>query len=326
MLLRLLPVSALVLSTFTAADKSPGTEPYSLPGFSAAESHTVNLTCTECAFASNGCSSSGRAVSFLTITFALTDDSLLVNNATVFPPSLPMQFQANRHWISNADLESVPKFESKTATVSYELDTKAIPSSHQQSPVGSKGDIHHLTLSLFDAQGRAATERLVSIGLVREPNVKLAVVQVEETIHRVYHHQIHKVQYQDKEGKWSWWRMNDWKSYSVSQNQDTGEAGTGTGTKAVPSHCPQSEATADGAWKLREPLERFSCWFGKPGFTGLTVSALACVVGYLVGKAIVRLYEYFCEGRAAPRREADPESDAEEAAPESEKKESFMKS
>ncbi|KAL4906171.1 hypothetical protein BDW74DRAFT_151427 [Aspergillus multicolor] len=321
MLLRLLPVSALVLSTLTSAVEDKDIKPYSLPAFSAAESHTVNLTCAKCAFASNGCSNRGRAVSFLTITFALNDDSLLVNNAAIFPPSMPMQFQANRHWISDANSDMGLKSESETVKVSYTLDTKAFPSSHLQGPVSSKGDIRHLTLRLFDAQGRAATERPVSIGLVRIPDGKLEVVQVEETIRRVYHHQVHKVQYEDGKGKWSWWRMSDWISYSVSHSQETDEAHSGTETKAF----LHSESTAEDAWDWRNLHERFSYLFGKPGFNGLALSALACVVGYLVGKIIVRVYEYFCEGRTAPRREIDPESDAEDAASGLEEKISYPK-
>ncbi|KAL5002246.1 hypothetical protein BDV10DRAFT_157439 [Aspergillus recurvatus] len=339
--LYLLSAFALFLRGLAVSAADIDSRPYSVPPFSANESYTANLTSATCAFALSDCVEESQSSSFLTITFTLSNASLLANNVTIFPRSLPMHFQAERHWDSGSRSRS----DRKTVTVAYEMDTQSIPQLHElgATPDESGSEIHRLKLSLFDLQGRPATERpvYVSVFLVRArarptddrgPETDtwtgtgsgtLEVIQVEETVHPVYHHHLHTSQNRNSDGKWSWWRTEGWKSYSISHNREAPriKAQTEAEAETAPSLHPHSGSAAEIAGKEKGQTNwignRHSWRFTKPvfvpGFLELAIAVLSSVLGYLVGNAIVVVYEYVCERNAACSKGLDLESHADDA-------------
>ncbi|KAL4982180.1 hypothetical protein BDW68DRAFT_171176 [Aspergillus falconensis] len=346
MLLYLLSVSALLKGLAVSA-ANLDSRPYSVPPFSANESYTANLTSATCAFAPSDCVEGSQSSSFLTIRFTQRNASLLANNVTIFPLSLPMHFEAERHW----DLDSRSRPDSETVMVAYEIDAQSIPQSHQLGAAPHNSGIYHLKLRLFDLQGRPATERPVYV-FVRLVHARarpgdgsaetetgtgagsgtLEVIQVEETAHLLYHHHLHTSQNRNPDGKWSWWRMEGWKSFSISHNRETSKSETQIETEAEaeaetetgPSHRSQSDSTAEIAGK-EKGLTKLTNWIGNrhswrlakpvlvPGFLELAIAILTSVLGYLVGNAIVVLYEYLCERSSACSKSPDLESHAEDA-------------
>ncbi|KAL6231040.1 hypothetical protein BDW75DRAFT_221290 [Aspergillus navahoensis] len=346
MLLCFLSVSALLLGGLAVLAEDIDTGPYCVPPFSANGSYTANLTSAACAFASGDCVEGSPTSSFLTIRFTLSNASLLANSITIFPPTLPMHFEAERHWW----LDSRSRSGSETVTVAYEIDTQSIPQSHQLGAVPDNSSIYRLKLSLFDLQGRPATERPVYMFVRLVPSRArpgdgsgktetgngtasgtLEVIQVEEAAHLVYHHHLHISQNRDPDGKWSWWRADGWKSYSISHNREPSMTETQTETEpgveaeaqreTSPSHRPHSDPTAEisgkeqgltdwignrHSWRLAKPVLI-------PGFFELAIAVLSSVLGYLMGKAIVAVHEYFCERSSAFSKSPDLESHAEDA-------------
>ncbi|KAL4820764.1 hypothetical protein BDW67DRAFT_151174 [Aspergillus spinulosporus] len=317
MLLSLLSVSALLLRCFAVSAEDIDSQPHPVLPFPANGSYTANLASAECAFAPSGCVNGSGHSSSLTIRFTLSNGSLLANNVSIFPPSLPPHFKAERHWALDSRFGSG----SEIVTVAYRIDTQSFPPSHQ---LDAKHDydgrkLYHLKLSFFDLQGRPATKRPVSVGLVRaearpghESGTEietgtgtgtLQVIQVEETVHRVYHHHLHTSQNRNPDGTWSWWRMESWKSYFISHNREASKTEAAVEPETSPSPQPHLDPTAELAGKSKG----LASWIGNrhswhlsklvliPGFFELAIAVLCSVIGYLLGIAIVSVYEYFCE-------------------------------
>ena len=256
-----------------------------------------------------------------TIRFTISNGSLLANNVSIFPPSLPTRFQAERHWA----VDSRPGSGSEIVTVAYKTDVQPIPPSQRLNtlPDRDRSEFYRLKLSLFDLQGRSATQRPVSVCLVRtqarrgnesgigvetgSESGPLQVIQIEETVHRVYHHHLHTSQNRNPDGTWSWWRMKSWKSYFISNNREASKADAAGEADTAPSRLPHLDTTSGMTGKSKG-LAR---WIGNrhswhlsklvlvPGFFELAIAILCSVIGYLLGIAIVAVYEYFCESDAA---------------------------
>ncbi|KAL4764258.1 uncharacterized protein BDW70DRAFT_129686 [Aspergillus foveolatus] len=329
MLLCLLSVSALLLRGLAVSAENIDFQPHPVPPFPANGSYTANLESSKCAFSPGDCINGSGYSSTLTIRFTLSNGSLLANNVSIFPPSLPTQFQAERHWA----LESRPGSGSEIVTVAYKTDAQSIPPSQRLNTIPDRGrsKFYRLKLSLFDLQGRPATTRPVSVGLVRtqarpgnESGIEvetgsgsgtLQVVQIEETVHRVYHHHLHTTQNRNPDGTWSWWRMKSWKSYFISHNREVSMAEAAAEAETAPPPLPHPDTTSGMTGKSKG----LTTWIGNrhswhlsklvliPGFLELAIAVLCSVVGYLLGIAIVAVYEYFFESDAACSKRPDLE-------------------
>ncbi|KAL4748071.1 hypothetical protein BDW72DRAFT_205941 [Aspergillus terricola var. indicus] len=304
-------------------------QPHYVPPFPANGSYTVNLASAECAFAPSDCVNGSGYPSFLIIRFTLSNGSLLANNVSIFPSSSPTHFQAERHW----GLNSKPGPGSETVTIAYKIDAQSFRPSHQLNsiPDHDDSDFYRLNLTLFDLQGRPATRRPVSVGLVRSQarpgdgsgveietgtgSGTLQVIQVEETVHRVYHHHLHTSQNRNPDGTWSWWQMESWRSYFISLNREAPKAEVAVEAETAPSPRPHPDPTAETTGKSKG----LATWIGNrhswhlsklvpiPGFLELAIAVLSSVIGYLSGIAIVAVYEYFCKSDAACSKATDPE-------------------
>ncbi|KAL5046627.1 hypothetical protein BDW71DRAFT_181534 [Aspergillus fruticulosus] len=292
-----LTYTALFLSSLTFAENI---NVFSSPPLSiTTEPYTLNLSCAECAFSYSDCPENVPPA-FLAITFSTQNDTLLANNDVIFPTSWPMRFHAPRHRGSVVD--AVP--------LAYALDVLPLP--HQ--PGAILGDLYHLTLTLVDLQGRRATAHPVSIGIVRDSNGDLQIIQVEESWHR-YHRHLHqgtKGQNKDKalatgteSNKASWWRMESWKEYYNIYVQKPEPAPCPAGSASTPAqHCTM--AASGDQHDRHGHRQRLDDWiydrhfhsnFTLPavvsGLLGVGAALLAGALGLLVGKAVVALYSYF---------------------------------
>ncbi|KAL4816740.1 hypothetical protein BDW67DRAFT_161442 [Aspergillus spinulosporus] len=238
-----------------------------------------------------------------TITFSTKNDTLLANNDIIFPTSWPMRFHAPRK--QGVLIDSVP--------LAYALDVSPLP--HQ--PGAILGDLYHLTLALVDLQGRRATEHPVSIGIVRNRNGDLQIIQVEESWHR-YHRHLHQASAKGKSKdnapktdaqreKPSWWHLEAWKEYYNTHLRQPEREPCTTGSASKPDqHC--TERTGDHHREHHGQRQRLDDWiydkhfhskFAGPavvsGLLGVSAAFLAGALGFLVGKAIVALYSYFVD-------------------------------
>ncbi|KAL4908554.1 hypothetical protein BDW74DRAFT_147617 [Aspergillus multicolor] len=302
---------ALFLSSFTAAENinDLSSPPLSI----ATEPYTLNLTCAECAFSYSDCLENAQPPAFLTIKFSTENDTLLANNDQIFPPSWPLQFHAPRQRGLLSD----------TVPLAYALDVQPLP--HQPGVI--LGDLYHLTLTLVDLQGRRATEHPVSVGVVREHNGYLKIIQVEEAWRR-YHRKLKmkhkegekelKVQGGNAEGKASWWSLEAWNSYidtsaNTPKNKDNGEIETGCSDDwTAPNPCTAAAMGGHhGHGKHHEEHHRqrlddwvydrhFHSKFAGPaaisGLLGVMAAFLAGALGYFAGKLIVAIYSYWFDG------------------------------
>ncbi|EAA62532.1 predicted protein [Aspergillus nidulans FGSC A4] len=299
-ILRSLTYTALFLNSFTVAENI---NVFSSPPLSiASEPYTLNLSCAECAFSYSECLENVNPA-FLTITFSTENDTLLANNDIIFPTSWPMRFHAPRK--QGSLIDSVP--------LAYALDVSPLP--HQ--PGAILGDLYHLTLTLVDLQGRRATEHPVSIGIVRDINGDLQIIQVEESWHR-YHRHLHQAGAKSKgkdnapktdaqSKKPSWWRMEAWKEYYNTHFQKPEREPCTSGSASKPGqHCTPS--AGDHQRLHHDHRQRLDDWiydkhfhskFAGPavvsGLLGVCAAFLAGALGFFVGKVIVSLYCYLVD-------------------------------
>ncbi|KAL3447249.1 hypothetical protein BJX65DRAFT_99924 [Aspergillus insuetus] len=297
--------SALSLASLVAASDPFDHDDSSIASLSAIEPYTLNLSCAECAFSYSECSENVHPNSYLSITFSTNNDTLLANDDIIFPASIPMKFFAQRHWES-ASSENVP--------VAYALEMQPLP--HQ--PNADLGDLYHLKLSLVDLQGRPATERAVSLGMIRSTDGTVRLVHVEESTHRLYHHELPGM---DREtGRDSWWRVKTWKSYYITYLQDHSRskscdsaivegADESTDVRVV-SHCREHQSLAD--WSRNRHYMKHVRPVLLPALLGLMAGIVACVTGFVVGKLVVAAYLFAC-GEVSPV--TDVESLAEDSLP-----------
>ncbi|RDW65694.1 uncharacterized protein DSM5745_09433 [Aspergillus mulundensis] len=296
----------LFLSSFTAAENinDLSSPPLSI----ATEPYTITLTCAECAFSYSDCLENVQPPAFLSITFSTQNDTLLANNAVIFPPSWPLQFAAQRQRASLTD----------TVPLAYALDVQPLP--HQ--PGAILGDLYHLTLTLVDLQGRRATEHPVSVGVVRDTRGGLSIIQVEEAWRR-YHRKLKlkgegkelKAQEGSEGPKAGWWNLEAWRPHAASDG---------------PEHQLEPETQCSGDWTAPHPCtaaevhgypghgkhhgehhrQRLDDWiydrhfhskFAGPavisGLLGVMAAFFAGALGFFVGKLIVAIYCYFFDGK-----------------------------
>jgi hypothetical protein len=107
--------------------------------------------------------------------------------------------------------------------------------------------------------------------------------------------------------------MKSWKSYFISNNREASES-SGQAETAT-SRLPHLDTTSGMTGKSKGPAHwignRHSWHLSKlvlvPGFLELAIAVLCSVTGYLMGIAIVAVYEYFCESDTACSKGPDPE-------------------
>ncbi|KAL5000010.1 hypothetical protein BDV10DRAFT_163771, partial [Aspergillus recurvatus] len=289
---------AFFLSSLTAAENI---NVFSSPPLAiATEPYTLNLSCAECAFSYSECLENVHPA-FLAIAFSTENDTLLANNDAIFPTSWPMRFHAPRHQGSLVD--SVP--------LAYALDVSPLP--HQ--PGAILGDLYHLTLTLVDLQGRRATEHPVSIGIVRDSNGDLQIIQVEESWRR-YHRHLHQgakgkntdksLKTEAQSNKASWWRMESWKEHYNTYVRGPETEPCSSESASIPAQHCTTPASSSQHQSHRQRLEgwiydgQFHSKFVRPavisGLLGVSAAFLAGALGFLVGKVIVALYSFFFHG------------------------------
>ncbi|KAL3464625.1 hypothetical protein BJX64DRAFT_286431 [Aspergillus heterothallicus] len=212
-----------------------------------------------------------------------------------------MKFSAQRHW--NSSCENVQ--------VAYALELQPLP--HQ--PEADLGDLYHLKLSLVDLQGRPATEHAISLGMIRSSDGTVRLIQVEESTHRLYHHDLPGMP--QETGKSSWWPAKTWKSYYITYLREHSQskscssstvdvAGEATDVRVV-AHCEDHQSLSDWTHKHRHYMKHLRPVF-VPALVGLLAGVIACVMGFIVGKIIVSVYIWFSGG---PSRASDVEVLAE---------------
>lgn len=193
---------------------------------------------------------------------------------------MPMKFHATRYWGSRED--RVP--------LAYALDIQPIP--HQ--PWALLGDLYHLTFTLVDLQGRAATEEPVSIGILRNGG-NLELIQAE-AIPR--HHPI-KEFHEGIPGGGSWYSAT-WKSLYHAYRQGMSiskacEDGHEHGHEySASSHCHDHSTLDD--WTDRNFLKHLRPVL-LPGLFGLGTGIVTFALGFLLGKLGVAFY-YLVRERA----------------------------
>ncbi|KAL2858569.1 hypothetical protein BJY01DRAFT_241899 [Aspergillus pseudoustus] len=317
MLRRLVSIaSALSLGSIGLVAATDAFSADSLPSLAAIEPYTLNISCTECAFSYSECSENVHPDSYLSITFSTEDDTLLANGEVIFPASIPMKFDAQRHWDSSS--EKVP--------VAYALEMQPLP--HQ--PDADLGDLYVLKLSLVDLQGRPATERAVSVGIVRSTDGTVKLVRVEESTHHLYHHDLPgmgREHHRTGKGKGdssssSWGRVKTWKSYYITylRGHSTSKScassvvdvpGQATDLRVV-SHCQERQSLSGWTHDRHHYMKHVRPVL-IPGLLGVAAGVVACVMGFVIGKLIVAVYVYF-SGEVASAEPDDVEKLAAAAA------------
>jgi hypothetical protein len=109
--------------------------------------------------------------------------------------------------------------------------------------------------------------------------------------------------------------MESWKSYFISHNREASKSEAAAEAETAPSSMPHADTTAEMTGKSKG----LATWIGNwhswhlsklvliPGFLELSIAVLCSVIGYLMGIAIVAVYEYFCESDAACSKSPDLE-------------------
>ncbi|KAL4808104.1 hypothetical protein BDV18DRAFT_158219 [Aspergillus unguis] len=284
----------LSLGSFALAEN---VDAYSSTTYSiASQPYTLNLTTAECAFSYSDCLPNIDPTPFLTITFSTRNDTLLANDDIVFPSPEPMQFQAVRHWGERQD----------KVTLAYTLDMQALP--HQ--PEAIPGDLYSLIFTLVDLQGRSAIEHPLSVGVVRDSDSSLHLVQVEESEEWLEHHLSPSPEEQTND-RWSWWNYRAWKTFyhgRVKAYERTRKTNTesrkckSAGKGSRPTRCKHSHSHLKD-WSQRNYLRLLRPVL-TPGVIGLFAGFLAFVVGYIIaGLAVAAFYSIRDKVRGRTSRE-----------------------
>ncbi|KAL4914519.1 hypothetical protein BDW62DRAFT_204535 [Aspergillus aurantiobrunneus] len=298
---RLLAALALALTSLTVSAENIDLHASSAASI-APQPYTLNLSCADCAFSYSDCRENTHPSSFLTITFSTHHEALLANNEPIFPTPIHMEFHAQRHWGSTS--ENVP--------VAYALDVHPLP--HQ--PDATLGARYRLQLTLVDLQGRPATNSPVSIGVVRDSERNLQIIQVEPSAHHRHHYEPAK-----DPASSAWQRLKSWKGhYNTYLHKSFGSHPCAHRSFEVKGHGDTADVHTVSHCRSRQ---RLSDWAGDrhymkhlrpvllPAVLGLLSGVLACIFGFLVGKLIVGLY-YWCLGKMSRAGvERDAERDAE---------------
>ncbi|PTU17988.1 hypothetical protein P175DRAFT_0464402 [Aspergillus ochraceoroseus IBT 24754] len=309
MLLRPLAViAALYLSSCAASPgrHRPRSDPSLIPNPSHSHSsqpYQLNLTCTECAFSyGSSCGKNQHPPSFLTVEFTAKKTALLVNGDVIFPAPVPMEFHAVRHSASRHE----------DILLAYALDVMPLP--HQ--PGDFLGDLYRLKLRLLDLQGRPATANHVSVGIVRDADGNIEIVEVQESPHpRRFRHHF------PSDTKSKWWHLKTWKAYLTAYWQTTSVQAKPCGTDSTIETSPSS-ADRRLISHCRHRHNDLASWTGRernfvrlvrpvilPGLLGMVAGIIACLLGFLAGKIILSVY-YFYNNRTTPSR--TPDDDVEE--------------
>ncbi|KAL4945527.1 hypothetical protein BDV06DRAFT_184478 [Aspergillus oleicola] len=306
MLRPLLSLTALCLSALTVSAEEP--DLYTLlPRSNIGRPYTLNLPVAGCAFTYSDCVENVPSSS-ISVTFSTQNDTLLANKEVIFPASMPMQFSAQRTGASA----------SENIHVTYAIDVQPLP--HQPDTMLS--DLYRLTLTLVDLEGRPATESPVSIGMLRDNDGNLQIIQVEESSRRRFHH--HFPEAKDTQKCGSWWQVKKWRSLYLDILRKTSQQWRcSTDAHTSGPHADDGAADAYGRVKCGHQHHHQSpTQWGRdrhymkhlrpvlvPAMMGMVAGVVACVLGFILGKIIVAVY---CLLHKRVRAEDDYERGVEE--------------
>ncbi|KAL4798387.1 hypothetical protein BDV19DRAFT_356923 [Aspergillus venezuelensis] len=271
-------LTALFLSALTVSADEP--DLYTLlPRSTTGKSYTLNLPVAGCAFTYTECVEN-IPPSSISVTFSTENDTLLANKEIIFPAYMPMEFSAER----KGDLTP------ESIHVAYAIDVQPLP--HQPDMMLS--DLYRLTITLMDLQGRIATASPVSIGMLRDNEGNLQIIQVEESSYRRFHHHLPQPEETDKGG--SWWEVKKWrsiylnllreKSYPWGCSSDHPSAYDNGCVECSHHHHHQSPSE----WGHDRHYMKHLRPVLVPAMMGMAAGVVACVLGFIIGKIIVAVY------------------------------------
>ncbi|KAF7114575.1 hypothetical protein CNMCM5793_009220 [Aspergillus hiratsukae] len=293
MLLRFLSLAGLCLGRGVAALSPQG---HTADIQTSNDQHTrhfykIDIPCSHCAFSDAECSQNPDSKSYVTIDFSTDNGTLYANHEPVFPPSLPMQFPAVKHWDSGV----------QPVQVAYSLDARPFPA----QPGALLGETFLLKLRLFDLHGRPVTHDLVAVAVSRRTDGTLTIGKVERS---PFHRHGHMT---------SPWRFlkSHIKPYL---DQLAGAAAEGEG-EGEPGH-HRRPLHAD-IYRFKNPASHYHNtmpWSSRdrsfmrlvrpvilPALLGVAAGLCACLVGFVVAKVMISLcrFWYLRSGRGIAYRE-----------------------
>ncbi|RHZ54487.1 hypothetical protein CDV55_104897 [Aspergillus turcosus] len=250
--------------------------------------YKIDIPCSHCAFSDAECSQKPESKSYVTIDFSTDNGTLYANHESVFPPSLPMQFPAVKHWDSGE----------QPVQVAYSLDARPFPA----QPGALLGETFLLKLRLFDLHGRPVTHDLVAVAVSRLSDGTLTIGKVERS-------PFHRHGYMT-----SPWRL--FKSHIKPYlDRLAGEAPA----EGEPRH-HRRPLHAD-IYRFKNPASHYHNtmpWSSRdrsfmrlvrpvilPALLGVAAGLCACLVGFVMGKMMISLcrFWYLRSGRGIAYRE-----------------------
>ncbi|KAE8152846.1 hypothetical protein BDV25DRAFT_150472 [Aspergillus avenaceus] len=273
--------AAMSLPRTHNADLSSRTEVISTPPL-------VNVPALGCTFSYEQCTEDVASSTHLAFVFSAENGTLLANNQTIFPSSLPMQLDAQRYWQSGEE----------TVSLTYGLEARPMSS----RPDGAVGDITLLKLKLYDLQGRPASDFVIVISLSQDQNKNLVISRVDTKPIASHHH-----------GQPSSW-MN-----RLSANLDAvrdalkecihggppGHPRPGMNPPHGPHghHMPppvdkhrtiapeRHDHHGQGYWSSREKnIGKLMRPVVMPALLGVIAGVVACMTGFIVGKVVISIF------------------------------------
>ncbi|KAL4963009.1 uncharacterized protein BDV14DRAFT_95507 [Aspergillus stella-maris] len=272
-----LSLTAVFLGALTVSAEDP--DIYTLfPRSTISKPYTLNLPVAGCAFTYTECVEN-IPPSSISVTFSTENDTLLANKEIIFPAYMPMEFSAERK--SDLTPESIH--------VAYAIDVQPLP--HQPDTMLS--DLYRLTITLMDLQGRIATKSPVSIGMLRDNEGNLQIIQVEESSYQRFHHHLPQAEETEKGG--SWWEVKQWrslyldllreKSYSWDCPSDRHSAYANDRVE-----CSHHHHQTPSDWGRDRHYMKHLRPVLVPAMMGMAAGVVACVLGFIIGKIIVAVY------------------------------------
>ncbi|KAF7588576.1 hypothetical protein BBP40_005495 [Aspergillus hancockii] len=131
-------------------------------------SHDIHLPCAGSAICGNNIEGNTSPNDHLILTFSADNDSLMVNNNTILPASLPMRLTAVKR---SADASLTPEY----ITLRYGMNILPVQRS-KKSPIA---DQFLMNIRLFDQLGYPATTDIISITLTRDPQDTIEITLIK---------------------------------------------------------------------------------------------------------------------------------------------------
>ncbi|RJE26722.1 hypothetical protein PHISCL_00953 [Aspergillus sclerotialis] len=275
---------------------------------SAIENHEIHLPCLH----SGSIHQNTDQSAFLTVNFAVTNNTLFANNNPIFPPSIPMRLNARRYRELDKSDADIP--------LTFSLDVKPF--------LSHSGNTFLLKITLLDLLGEPAVTDTVAIDLLQDSNGTLDIsrirldpthgsnrswqlkywrTRVNECLIAMknsamssftrpserppcshHHHHTHPSPYMTTE--------------PANNNPSTSNSKSGTSAFSSVSIYKSHHRFHHGPHGHHRAYYRYLRQAILPGVLGMTAALIACGVGFVVGKVSISLYLHFKDNKERAKK------------------------